>query len=154
MTNQIERYRKVCMGPPITRRSVLICGTSAAALAGGLPLLSGAEETVTLDQFRTLSARLTGAAVSDLDAGMARKLLGALLAMGRGPALAALAADPAPSTGPMANEIVAAWYSGTYKTPPGLAVAGFTDALLWKALDFTKPPGECGGETGYWANPP
>jgi hypothetical protein len=155
MTDRIEHCRKLCMGPPITRRSLLICGTSAVALAATLPpLLGSAGETVPLDQFRTLSARLTGAAVSDLDEGMASKLLGAFLSMGRGPALAALAADPASNTGPVADEIVAAWYSGTYKTPAGLAVAGFTDALLWKALDFTKPPGECGGETGYWANPP
>jgi Membrane bound FAD containing D-sorbitol dehydrogenase len=54
----------------------------------------------------------------------------------------------------VADDIVAAWYSGTYDTPAGPAVAGFTDALLWNALDFTKPPGFCGGETGYWADPP
>ena len=28
------------------------------------------------------------------------------------------------------------------------------EALLWNALDFTKPPGSCGGETGYWADAP
>jgi hypothetical protein len=33
-------------------------------------------------------------------------------------------------------------------------VATFTDALVWNALTFTKPWAECGGETGYWANPP
>ena len=142
------------MGPPITRRSVVIGGAAATALVAGLPLPVAAQETVTVDQFRALSARLTGAAVSDLDASMAGKLLDAFLSMGRGPALELLAADRGLSTGPVADDIVAAWYSGTYKTPAGLAVAGFTDALLWNALDFTKPPGECGGETGYWADPP
>jgi hypothetical protein len=142
------------MGPPITRRSVVIGGAAATALVAGLPLLVAAQETVTVDQFRALSARLTGAAVSDLDAAMAGKLLDAFLSMGREPALRRLAADRGLSAGPVADDIVAAWYSGTYKTPAGLAVAGFTDALLWNALDFTKPPGECGGETGYWADPP
>jgi hypothetical protein len=56
--------------------------------------------------------------------------------------------------GAVADDIVAAWYSGTYEISGGLAVAGFIDALLWNTLDFTKPPGECGDETGYWADPP
>jgi hypothetical protein len=142
------------MGSPITRRSLIVGGASAAALAAALPLPGGAQETITLDQFRALSARLTGAAGADLDAAMARKLLDGLVAMGRGPGLALLAADPGVSTGTVADDIVAAWYSGTYDTPAGAAVAGFTDALLWNALDFTKPPGFCGGETGYWADPP
>jgi hypothetical protein len=142
------------MGPPITRRSLLVGGASAAALAAGLSLRAGARETITVDQFRALSARLTGAAVSDLDPTMAGKLLEGFVAMGRGPALARLAANPGAGTGSLADAIVAAWYSGTYDTPAGPAVAGFTDALLWNALDFTKPPGVCGGETGHWADPP
>jgi D-sorbitol dehydrogenase-like protein len=92
--------------------------------------------------------------VSDLDASMAVKLLQSFLSLGRGPALRLLASNPGTSTGSMADDIVAAWYSGTYATPEGSAVAGFIDALLWNALDFTKPPGTCGGEPGYWAVPP
>ena len=142
------------MGRPITRRRVVIRGAAAAALAAGFPYSVGAQETFTVDQFRALSARLTGAAVSDLDASMAVKLLQSFLSLGRGPALRLLASSPGTSTGPMADDIVAAWYSGAYATPEGLAVAGFIDALLWNALDFTKPPGICGGEPGYWADPP
>ena len=125
------------MGPSITRRSLVIGGTTAAALAAGFPLLVGAQETVTVDQFRALSARLTGAAASDLDASMAGELLDGFVSIGRGiAALGLLAADPGLSTGPVADDIVAAWYSGTYETPAGPAVAGFIDALLWNALDF------------------
>jgi Membrane bound FAD containing D-sorbitol dehydrogenase len=142
------------MGPSISRRNLVIGGASAAALAAGFPRSAGAQQSVTVDQFRALSARLTGAAVSDLDASMAGKLLDGFVSMGRGPVLARLAADPGSSTGTVADDIVAAWYSGTYDTPAGQAVAGFTDALLWNALAFTKPPGFCGGETGYWADPP
>jgi hypothetical protein len=142
------------MLPPITRRSLLIGGTSAAVLAAGFTLPAGAQETLTVDQFRTLSARLTGVAASDLDATIADRLLDGFVSMGRGSSLARLAADPEVSTGTLADDIVAAWYSGTYDTTAGPAVADFTDALLWNALDFTKPPGVCGGETGYWADPP
>jgi hypothetical protein len=142
------------MGPLISRRSLVVGGASTAALVAGFPLRAGAEETVTVEQFRELSARLSGAALADLDATMAGKLLDGFVSMGRGPALALLAADPQVTTGTVADDVVAAWYTGTYDTPAGPAVAGFTDALLWNAIDFTKPPGWCGGETGYWADPP
>lgn len=33
-------------------------------------------------------------------------------------------------------------------------VLAYTDALVWAALPFTKPPGYCGGAFGYWADPP
>jgi hypothetical protein len=37
---------------------------------------------------------------------------------------------------------------------PGVTVADLNGALLWDALAFTKPWGSCGGETGYWRDPP
>jgi hypothetical protein len=46
------------------------------------------------------------------------------------------------------------WYSGIYPTSAGDALATYTNAQLWSALDYTKPFGSCGGETGYWAEPP
>jgi hypothetical protein len=86
---------------------------------------------------------------------MAATLREGFIAAGHGSALAELAADPQAGTGPIADELVAAWYSGLYTRPDGdQAIAGYTGALLWTALDFTKPPGFCGGETGYWAEPP
>lgn len=137
----------------MTRRALMLSGAGMSlALAGGLPVQ--AQETVTVDQFRSLSARLTGAAVSDLDAGVARTLLDGFIATGRGPGLVLLATDSNVTTGTVANDIVAAWYSGVYDTPKGEALATFNDALVWSALDFTKPFGSCGGETGYWAEPP
>ncbi len=142
------------MGPPITRRTAVVGGAGAVVLAGGLSRLADAQQAITVDQFLGLSARLTGTAVSSLDATTAGKLLKGFVSMGRGADLARLAADPSTGTGKLADDIVAAWYSGTYDTPTGPAVAGFTDALLWHALDFTKPPAVCGGETGYWADPP
>jgi hypothetical protein len=138
--------------PTMTRRSLILGAASVATLAIGLPLAAGAQDIITADQFRALSARLTG--VTDLDGAAAGRLLDGFIAMGRGPDLARLAANPGRNTGALADAIVAAWYSGSYDTVAGLATFGLTNALVWKALKFTKPPGLCGGPTGYWADAP
>jgi hypothetical protein len=94
---------------------------------------------------------------SSLDPGIAKTLLGGFLATGNGAALAELVADPVSGTGKnalLANAIVSAWYSGVYNTAAGPAVATFDQALLWNALTYTKPFGECGGDTGYWSAAP
>jgi hypothetical protein len=152
--HNIEGYAEECYVQTTSRRSVLLGGASAAALAVGFPLRSFAQESITVDQFRALSARLTGAGMTDLDPTAAGKLLDGFISMGRGPDLAVLAADPGVSAGALADDIVAARYSGLYNTRSGLATLDLTKALLWDALDFTKPPGLCGGATGYWADAP
>ncbi len=137
--------------PPINRRDLLVVTAGAAALAVAPPLR--AEAGFDVDQFLSLSARLTGVSLADLDASAASSILAGFLSLGRGGELSPLAAGP-DATAPLANDIVAAWYSGTYDTSAGLASFGLTHALLWNALDYTKPPGLCGGRTGYWAAPP
>jgi hypothetical protein len=149
----IESHAGAFRVQTISRRSIILGGTSAATLALGFPLRSAARDTVTVDEFRSLSARLTEARVSDLNMTAAAKLLDGFLSMGRGAELAALIAGGA-SSGALAEEIIAAWYSGSYATAAGLAAFNLTDALVWNALDFTKAPGLCGGGTGYWAAPP
>jgi hypothetical protein len=140
--------------PTISRRELVLGGASAASLAFAFPLFAGARETITLEEFRALSARLTGASLTDLAAGASAKLLDGFLSMGRGADLARLAVDPGAKTGALAHDIVAAWYSGNYHTSAGLASIGLPSALLWDALDFTKPSGFCGGMTGYWGDAP
>ncbi len=143
------------MTPLMTRRALLLSGSSLAfALAGGLAGPAQSQETITADQFRALSARLTGAGISDLEADAAEKILSGLISIGRGPGLALLANDQNITAGTVADDIVAAWYSGVVDTDKGPVLAAFTDALVWNALDYTKPFGSCGGETGYWAEPP
>ncbi|WP_442581812.1 sugar dehydrogenase complex small subunit [Mesorhizobium sp. ASY16-5R] len=142
------------MKPAITRRDVFLGGASLAALAAGFPRGAIAQDAVTADQFIALSARLTETAASSLDTTMAGKLLEGFIESGRGPGLTLLATDTQVDTGTVANDVVAAWYSGVVDTGSGPAVAGFTEALMWNALDFTKPFAYCGGETGYWAEPP
>jgi hypothetical protein len=92
--------------------------------------------------------------VADLDAAVAGQLLAGFVSLGRGAELLVLAADPKTRGGALANDVVAAWYSGDYATNKGAAAFDLTAALLWKSLDFAKPPGTCGGATGYWAEPP
>jgi hypothetical protein len=140
--------------PTISRRGLILGSASAAGLALAFPLWAGARETITVEEFRALSARLTGASPTDLSATAAAKLLDGFLSMGRGPDLARLAADSGAKAGTLADDIVAAWYSGNYATSTGLASIGLTNALVWDALNFTKPPGLCGGLTGYWGDPP
>jgi hypothetical protein len=136
----------------IARRSLIMGGASAVTVAV-VSLPAPAQDIITVDQFRALAARLTGAALADLDATAAGKLLAGFVSLGRGSDLALLAADPGMSSGALANDIVAAWYSGSYATRAGPAAIDLTKALLWNALDFTKPRGVCGGATGYWAEP-
>jgi hypothetical protein len=142
--------------PDVTRRSILagLAAAIAAAGAGGFPAAVFAQSTVTVEQFIALSEKLTG--TKALDADIAKTLLGGFLATGNGAALATLVQEDADFTSytDLANAIVAAWFSGVYNTGSGQAVATFTEALLWDALDFTKPWAECGGETGYWAEAP
>jgi hypothetical protein len=138
----------------ISRRSMLAAGASAVTALLNLSRPAEAQRNITVDQFRALSAELTGVGVADLDAAVAGQLLAGFLSLGRGPELLVLAADPRARGGSLANEVVAAWYSGNYQTSTGAAAFDLTAALLWKSLDFTKPRGTCGGATGYWADQP
>jgi hypothetical protein len=139
----------------ITRRDAILRSVAAALAAAGpagFPAAVFAEAEPSADQFLELSQRLTGA--SDLDPDVAKTLLGAFLATGHGPALAELLrSGPVPAS-PLADAIVAAWYSGLYDTGHGIAVSDFNAALVWNSLAFTKPFASCGGAMGYWADPP
>jgi hypothetical protein len=136
----------------LTRRELLLASaTTAVAAAAGFPASASAQAPVMADEFLKLSERLTGS--SDLDASVAKMLLDGLLATGKGAELAALATGR-DGSGALANAIVGSWYSGLYDTGSGPAVATFDQALVWNALTFTKPFAMCGGETGYWSEPP
>lgn len=143
------------MAPLMTRRALMLGSAGMSlALAAGLARPAKARDTIALDDFLKVSERLTGAQASDLDPEAARTILDGLVSIGRGPGLALLSEDPDVSAGTVADDIVAAWYSGVCDTDRGEALATFTGALVWNALDYTKPFGSCGGETGYWAEPP
>ena len=54
----------------------------------------------------------------------------------------------------LANDLVAAWYSGIVTNGKTQRLVLYTDAYVWSAMSFTKPMGICGGVTGYWKDPP
>ena len=49
------------------------------------------------------------------------------------------------------------WPRGTrasLTTPKGQQLVLYADALMWRAMTYTKPMGVCGGVTNYWSDPP
>ncbi|GAB5460466.1 sugar dehydrogenase complex small subunit [Hoeflea alexandrii] len=133
-----------------TRRHLLI-GGSATALAA-FAQWPGAASAAELDpeRFLALSERLTRK--DDLSGDIATAMLEAFKATGRADELASLVDGT--DNQELADEIVAAWYSGVSPDPDSNDVLTYTDALMWQAMSFTKPMGYCGGAMGYWAEPP
>jgi hypothetical protein len=140
-----------------SRRDLLRSGTSAASI-----LILGARSITpvfaaappSLEQFIAISRKLTGH--QSLDSDMGKNILDAFVAAGQAGDIVTLFGDPAPEQSQLkiASAIVAAWYSGISPRPGASQVTGFNEALVWDALTYTKPWGSCGGETGYWGEPP
>jgi len=138
------------VGVTLTRRCFV--GSLAAIPAFGLALLAQDRDGAT--SFRALSARLTGLPEEDLDPELALGLMEALRSTGDGPGLERLLSGTGPDEDTdLARRIVAAWYTGVHPTVGGPTVPAFQDALVWRVLDFTKPPGRC-TRPGEWSAPP
>ncbi len=129
-------------------------GCSVWGLMAVVPGQVRATSALTLEAFLKLSERLTGQ--SDLDSDLASRFLSAFEAEGEATALQDLVAqgDDTAELDDLANEIVAAWYTGIVAGGGGDQFVTYEDALIWNTLTFTKPLGYCGGEMGYWADPP
>lgn len=136
-----------------TRREILasVMAAIAAAGAAGFPAIAHADPELTVDQFLALSEKLTGK--QPLDAAVAAKLLGGFVAIGKGDGILGLMRGD-DIDDELSNAIVASWYSGLYDSGWGQAVSDFNGALVWAAMTYTKPWANCGGATGYWADPP
>jgi len=67
--------------PTISRRGLILGSASAASLTFAFPLSAGMGDTITVEQFRALSARLTGESLGDLDMGAVAKLLDGFISM-------------------------------------------------------------------------
>jgi hypothetical protein len=151
----------------VDRRRVLqsIAGATLAALGVGAPAATAADAPRSAANFGAVSAALTGyAAPSAADA---TKLLAAFGTPKRRAALTRLArvvngagsadldaALRAQGVEDIADELVAAWYSGLVTQGKTSQVVLYADAYMWSAMSFTKPMGQCGGVTNYWADPP
>ena len=134
----------------LNRRRLLAWGSGTAlALVLGRP--AWANDPLTVDDFVALSARLLDRPARRLSARHATSYFDALIAT-EANGLATLTGGGADAD--LEQRIIAEWYSGLHQTGDGEAVVTYEDALLWDALDYTKPMGWCGGETGYWADAP
>lgn len=123
----------------------------ALPLLPALKVAWAAPSPVSIKDFVALSERLTGQ--TGLDELAAHNILDALTMAGKADAVASLV-DGGNGSSELANEIVAAWYSGVVSNGTSTIVATFDSALMWQAMSFTKPWAMCGGTTGYWADPP
>jgi hypothetical protein len=150
-----------------TRRSTLRALSALAAAAAVAPVASRTQAagTISVAQFGAVSTALTGYPIADADT--LGRMMRAFATPARRAPLAALAqtvaATPAASLDAeirarnldtLANDLVAAWYSGVVTTPQGPKLVLYTQAYVWSAMTYSKPMGVCGGVTGYWANPP
>ena len=139
--------------PTITRRDLIVGTTGAVTVAVGFPLAAGAQETITVDEFRALSARLTGvdaATRSNSCQQAARRLH--LDGTGTRSRCACCRSWAQHRTARGRHRRGLVFRPLRHRRRSGHVRPN--QALLWKALDFTKPPGVCGGETGYWADAP
>lgn len=151
----------------VDRRRVLqsIVATTLAALRVDTLAATPAVASQSVARFADVSAALTGYPVPAAD--VAAKLLSAFDTPPRRTALTRLArvvgetkpadldaALKAQGLDGMANELVAAWYSGLVTHGNTSQVVLYAEAYMWSAMSFTKPMGQCGGATNYWADPP
>ena len=151
----------------VDRRTLLRSLVAAALAASNRRALAAnaAPSTAVAARFAATSAALTGYAAADAAdtakiraafatperrAGLAR--LDALVAST--PAAQLTAALRAQGLDGIANDLVAAWYSGVAAQGKQQKLVLYADAYMWSAMSFTKPMGQCGGVTGYWADPP
>lgn len=134
----------------VTRRALL----SAVSAIAVVPLSQwpgrAFAQDLNVDAFLALSQDLTDQ--EDLSEDVAAGMLAAFSSTGHAENLAALTEGESDEA--LANAIVASWYSGVSPDEDALDVLTYTDALMWQAMEYTKPMAYCGGEVGYWADPP
>ncbi len=134
----------------ISRRG-LLSAVSAVSLLSLTQIPTRAfAENLDVEGFLALSQKTLRK--EDLFEDVAAKMLKAFADIDRKDDLTALAEGAEDQA--LSNEIAAAWYSGVSPDPDDLEVLTYTDALMWQAMDYTKPMAYCGGPMGYWADPP
>jgi Membrane bound FAD containing D-sorbitol dehydrogenase len=129
-------------------RSMTMLGRRAflATIALVAPMFRQAPhaQSFSLDDFLTLSSRLTGH--SDLDRQTAGVFLKNLLATSGN---AARLAHPDAT---LERDIIVAWYTGVHHVRGEAQLVTHTGALQWRALGMPAP-GTCVGPFGTWAKP-
>lgn len=134
----------------VTRRTLLSAVSAMSVLSLSQWPGRAFAADLDVDAFLALSQKLTQQ--DDLSADSAADMLAAFSATGQAEDLAVLAEDENDEA--LANAVVASWYTGVSPDQDDLQMVTYTDALIWQAMDYTKPMAYCGGEVGYWADPP
>jgi hypothetical protein len=177
LATQLTRRRllSVALGSAVAAATGVACSDSEVeepAVSGLEPL---AQDDPRLRQFLTLSSLITGVGVDKLDPELGARLYPAVeYGTGEGVSIADLAraagvtagspgtqssleaAFAEPAAEAKARLIATCWYSGQEPASgdkPGASLA-YGAALGWRALDFTTPPGTCGGAFGSWSEAP
>jgi hypothetical protein len=52
---------------------------------------------------------------------------------------------------PLAEQLIAAWYTGIVGEGEAARVVTYLDAFVWYAIGYTKPPSTCDTDFGAWA---
>ena len=148
------------------RRRELLQGLAALAASGLVPAALGqGASALSAAEFRALSTSMTGFAYGDGE--VASAMLHALASSVGASTLSKIAAlasaTPSARLGDAlreaqldaaATKVIVALYSGVVDTPSGPVVFTYDKALAWRAVAWTKPNAECGGETDYWSKAP
>lgn len=134
----------------VTRRALLCAVSALSVLAVSNAPMRAFAANMDVDGFLALSQRVLDK--SGLSQTVASGMLQAFTASGREAGLVALAEGEADDE--LEAAIVSSWYTGLSPDPSDLQVLTYTDALIWRAMDYTKPMAFCGGGVGYWADPP
>ncbi|QCO56470.1 ribonucleotide-diphosphate reductase subunit alpha [Pseudorhodobacter turbinis] len=144
------RNSKMKSSTPLSRRGFMSAVSAMSMLSLSQWPGQAFGQGVGVDAFLALSEKLIGQ--DSLPQDIAGGMLSAFNATGKMDNISTLSADTVDSD--LANAIVAAWYTGESPDPDDLTVLAYDEALIWQAMDFTKPMGFCGGGVGYWADPP
>ncbi|WP_324754309.1 sugar dehydrogenase complex small subunit [Roseovarius sp. Pro17] len=141
---------KVTTPATLTRRGLLSAVSAMSVLSLSQWPGRALAADLDVDAFLALSQELVGQ--DNLSTDIASSMLTAFSAIGREDDISALAAGE--SDDDLANSIVASWYTGESPDSDDLQMLSYTDALIWQAMDYTKPLAFCGGGVGYWSDPP
>lgn len=165
-TSQPEAWQ-LTVREPLLPSPLPAAGLEPTALATPAPGALG------LTEFLRLSTVLTG--FDDLNPVLGQVYLTSLEAAGSGatltqlyeqagfqPGAAPASVDDLAAAGiyddkalaTLADTITEYWYSGVYGPQDDQRVATYVDALVWKALTFTKPRTVCGPYVDFWREQP
>ena len=174
VTNLTESTGKAALTKTSSRRQFVLALSSgivslgllegATALAAGVaqptsPIAKNAQ--ISIDQLTVACNTLAGTKIDNpplvkqyltvLNEILSPAQRSSLIALARLPAPQQVSASRSKSVRTAAEMALQLWMTAMTTDEK---VLGYLDAPVWSVLNFTKPPGVCGGAFGYWAEKP